>query len=27
MTSLHVPEYEQLRVNDLHAFYGITDCP
>lgn len=22
MTSLHVPEYEQLRVNDLHAFYG-----
>ena len=22
MTSLYVPEYEQLRVNDLHAFYG-----
>ncbi|ERI53755.1 histidinol dehydrogenase [Pseudomonas sp. EGD-AK9] len=22
MTSLHVPEYEQLRVSDLHAFYG-----
>jgi branched-chain amino acid transport system ATP-binding protein len=22
MTSLHIPEYEQLRVSDLHAFYG-----
>jgi branched-chain amino acid transport system ATP-binding protein len=22
MTSLHTPDYEQLRVNDLHAFYG-----
>ncbi|SFP97981.1 ABC transporter ATP-binding protein [Pseudomonas borbori] len=22
MTSLHSPDYEQLRVSDLHAFYG-----
>ncbi|MDX1370716.1 ABC transporter ATP-binding protein [Pseudomonas sp.] len=22
MSSLHSPDYEQLRVNDLHAFYG-----
>jgi len=22
MTSLHTPDYEQLRVSDLHAFYG-----
>ena len=22
MTSLHTPDYEQLRISDLHAFYG-----